>query len=43
MDLDSHYRKGIPGEWKEVFDQQELDIIRALIGDYLDLLGYPLD
>jgi hypothetical protein len=42
-DPKSHYRKGVSGEWKEVFDSKELRIICEQISDYLDLLGYPID
>lgn len=41
-DPNSHYRKGIPGEWREVFDNEDLKILSYEIGDYLDFLGYPL-
>jgi len=39
----SHHRKGVPGEWRAVYDADDLRIIDATIGDYLDFLGYRLD
>ena len=43
IDSNSHYRKGIPGEWRDVYDHEDLKIISNQIGDYLELLGYPLE
>ncbi len=40
--VESHYRRGLPGEWRGLFDQEDLEIVNDLIGDYLELLGYPL-
>jgi bifunctional enzyme CysN/CysC len=39
-DPNSHYRRGTPGEWMEVYDEQMLKAMRTLIGDYLAILGY---
>ncbi|MCP4372160.1 MAG: sulfotransferase domain-containing protein [Deltaproteobacteria bacterium] len=39
----SHYRRGVHGEWREFFDQEDLEIIRSQIDDYLEFLGYSLD
>jgi hypothetical protein len=43
VDPNSHYRRGVPGEWREVFDQEDLEVVRSQIGDYLEFLGYPLE
>jgi len=42
VDPSSHYRKGVPGEWREVFDCEDLEILRQQIGDYLGILGYEV-
>lgn len=41
VDPASHYRRGLPGEWREVMTPQEMAVIEQQIGDYLTLLGYP--
>jgi hypothetical protein len=40
-DVNAHYRKGSPGEWREVFTAEELRILHAAIGPEMDILGYP--
>lgn len=42
VDPDSHYRRGVPGEWRKTFDEDDLAIVREQMGDYLELLGYSL-
>jgi hypothetical protein len=43
VDTDSHYRRGVPGEWRGVFDREDRQILHDQIGDYLEFLGYPLE
>lgn len=43
VDPTSHYRRGLPGEWREVMTADEMTNIEEQIGDYLRLLGYPLE
>lgn len=37
----SHYRRGLSGEWREVFRREDLLVARREIGDYLEEMGYP--
>jgi hypothetical protein len=43
VDPRSHYRRGIPGEWREALDPDDVEIVHREIGDYLALLGYPME
>lgn len=40
-DVNSHYRKGVSGDWKRHFDPDILAHFRQVTGDLLDTLGYP--
>lgn len=40
VDENSHYRKGIPEEWKSIMDSNDIEIVQREIGDYLEILGY---
>jgi hypothetical protein len=42
VDPRSHYRKGVPGEWRETLDREDVRILAREIGDSLDVLGYSL-
>lgn len=42
-DPTAHLRKGVPGEWRDIYDADDLRIVHATIGDYLNFLGYALD
>lgn len=37
-----NYWLDFPGKWCQIFDREDLDIVKEQIGDYLDLLGYSL-
>lgn len=39
-DPQSHYRKGVPGDWRNYFDADLERYFRAAAGDALDILGY---
>jgi len=39
-DIQSHYRKGIAGDWKNCFDEANLEQFRQATGDLLETLGY---
>lgn len=39
-DANSHYRKGIPGDWENYFDSSISTYFRDVTGDLLDVLGY---
>jgi hypothetical protein len=41
VDPASHYRRGLPGEWREVLTSNEVADLHEQIGDYLEILGYP--
>ena len=36
-------RKGVPGDWRTVFDTEDIKMFRNTIGDYPDFLGYTLE
>lgn len=36
----SHYRKGVPGEWKEYFDEKVTEAFEKLAGNLVHELGY---
>lgn len=36
----SHYRKGLPGDWKNYFNQEVSDVFIEVTGDLLDRLDY---
>lgn len=38
--INSHYRKGISGDWKNYFDSSTLNYFDQVTGDLLDTLGY---
>lgn len=42
VDVTSHYRRGIPGEWREVLNEHDLEVVHREIGDYLHILGYEM-
>jgi len=42
-DLNSHFRKGIAGDWKNHFNQQHIDYFKEQYGDLLIKLGYEKD
>lgn len=42
-DPTSHYRRGVPGEWRAIFGEEDRALARRAIGDVLTLLGYGLD
>lgn len=42
-DIQSHYRKGVPGEWKKIFDKEDIEIFRRHLGDYFEEIGYSLE
>jgi tetratricopeptide (TPR) repeat protein len=39
-DRDSHYRKGIQGDWQNYFDRQAISLFEELTGDLITRLGY---
>jgi len=41
-DAGSHYRRGVPGEWREVFSEEDIEVALKGIGDYLEILGYTI-
>ena len=42
-DIQHHYRKGIPGDWKNYFTAQQKDLFKILSGDILITCGYEKD
>jgi len=42
VDSESHYRRGVPDEWRDVFSEADLALIRDQMGDHIEFLGYPL-
>jgi hypothetical protein len=40
-DQSSHYRKGVPGEWRRYFDDSTMAYFKRRTGDLLEVLGYP--
>jgi hypothetical protein len=40
VDESSHYRRGLPEEWREVLGSEELQIVEGELGKELRLLGY---
>lgn len=42
-DVNSHFRKGIAGDWKNHFNQQHIDYFKEQYGDLLIKLGYEKD
>ncbi len=42
-DVNSHYRKGISGDWKNHFNQEHIDLFKEKWGDLLIKLGYETD
>jgi hypothetical protein len=36
----SHYRKGMPGDWKNYFNRDITDYFQIKTGDLLAVLGY---
>lgn len=43
IDRTSHYRRGVPGEWREVFDTQMFNSSVLLLGDYMKTMGYSIE
>ena len=43
MDESSHYRRGLAGEWRRVFQRSDADRLRRLYHDTFDRLGYSLE
>ncbi|MBW1813147.1 MAG: sulfotransferase domain-containing protein [Deltaproteobacteria bacterium] len=39
-DHHSHYRKGVPGDWKNYFNKDVADHFRLKTGDLLEVIGY---
>jgi len=42
FDGDHHYRNGLPGEWRRVFRDEDLPILRQKYGDLFAQQGYPI-
>lgn len=42
-DIKHHYRKGIPGDWKNHFTKQHKQLFKDLSGDLLVICGYEKD
>jgi hypothetical protein len=42
LDATSHYRKGIVGEWLEVFSSTDIGILKQKYGDEIKQAGYSL-
>jgi len=42
-DIKHHYRKGIPGDWKNHFTDQHKNLFKKLSGDLLVICGYEKD
>lgn len=42
-DVNSHFRKGIAGDWKNHFNQEHIDLFKEQWGDLLIKLGYEKD
>lgn len=42
-DVKHHYRKGMPGDWKNYFTEQQKDIFKNLSGNLLITCGYEKD
>jgi hypothetical protein len=40
IDNTSHYRRGVPGEWRSLLDPTDVEAARASIGDIVAALGY---
>lgn len=40
-DAKSHYRRGVPGDWRRAFGPAEVERFHALFGDLPQRLGYP--
>ncbi|MGK7899288.1 MAG: tetratricopeptide repeat protein [Xenococcus sp. (in: cyanobacteria)] len=38
--INSHYRKGISGDWKNYFDSSTLNYFQQVTGDLVEILGY---
>ncbi|MEM8719921.1 MAG: tetratricopeptide repeat protein [Cyanobacteria bacterium P01_G01_bin.39] len=38
--INSHYRKGISGDWKNYFDNSTLDYFHHVTGNLIEILGY---
>ncbi len=42
-DVNSHFRKGVPGDWKNHFTQEHIDLFKQKWGDLIIRLGYEKD
>ncbi|MEL6930146.1 MAG: sulfotransferase domain-containing protein [Cyanobacteria bacterium J06600_6] len=40
QDINSHYRKGISGDWKNYFEEEVMEEFNTVAGDLVDILGY---
>ncbi|MBV1853687.1 sulfotransferase domain-containing protein [Catellatospora tritici] len=43
VDEMNHYRKGVPGDWRNHFTERHRSAFRARYGDLAERLGYPAD
>ncbi|BCJ78083.1 hypothetical protein CS0771_76270 [Catellatospora sp. IY07-71] len=43
VDEMNHYRKGVPGDWRNYFEERHRAAFRARYGDLAERLGYPAD
>jgi hypothetical protein len=42
LDATSHYRKGVVGEWRQVFSPTDIEILKQKYGDEIKQTGYSL-
>ena len=42
-DGESFYRKGVIGDWRNVFTERDRQVYEEIAGDTLQQMGYPLD
>ena len=42
-DSESFYRKGVIGDWRNVFTERDRQVYEEIAGDTLQQMGYPLD
>lgn len=43
VDEMNHYRKGVPGDWRNYFTDRHVKAFRQRYGDLVERLGYPPD
>lgn len=41
VDEMNHYRKGVPGDWRNYFTDRHIKAFRERYGDLVERLGYP--